>query len=201
MLRGRRVPWLNPQRNGKHNPSLWPGMTNPTQRQRARSFPRLEPVTARVARWPAHSVRWQVVRLKPRCSLSINPPPRRSARLISRVENCPPRSSCAAIFPDRGQRERPAVHAHDRQLAALAAPSLKEATGMPDPIIDAVMGRSIHRDAVRTHPLAAWLVAGSDRLLSELVSRRLYRPLQNRRGLEADGFTSPDPDGCTCLRV
>jgi hypothetical protein len=47
------------------------------------------------------------------------------------------------------------VRADDRQLAAIAAPAPKEATGMPDQIIDAVMTRSIHADAVRTHPLAA----------------------------------------------
>ena len=29
---------------------------------------------------------------------------------------------------------------------------------MPDQIIDAVMARSIHADAVRTHPLAAWVI-------------------------------------------
>jgi hypothetical protein len=30
---------------------------------------------------------------------------------------------------------------------------------MPDQIIDAVMARSIHTDAVRAHPLAAWVIA------------------------------------------
>jgi hypothetical protein len=30
---------------------------------------------------------------------------------------------------------------------------------MPDQIIDAVMARSIHIDAVRAHPLAAWVIA------------------------------------------
>ena len=29
---------------------------------------------------------------------------------------------------------------------------------MQDQIIDAVMARSIHADAVRTHPLAAWVI-------------------------------------------
>jgi hypothetical protein len=29
---------------------------------------------------------------------------------------------------------------------------------MPDQIIDAVMARSIQTDAVRTHPLAAWVI-------------------------------------------
>ncbi len=29
---------------------------------------------------------------------------------------------------------------------------------MPDQIIDAVMACSIHADAVRTHPLAAWVI-------------------------------------------
>ena len=65
------------------------------------------------------------------------------------------------------------MRGHDRQPAALAAPSPKEATGMPDQIIDAVMARSIHADAVRTHPLAAWLIV-RDQIdyFRELVSRR-----------------------------
>ena len=50
------------------------------------------------------------------------------------------------------------MRAHDRELAALATSAPEEATGMPDQIIDAVMARSIHTDAVRTHPLAAWVV-------------------------------------------
>ena len=50
------------------------------------------------------------------------------------------------------------MRAHDRQLAAIAAPAAEEATGMPDQIIEAVMARSIHADAVRTHPLAAWVI-------------------------------------------
>jgi len=50
------------------------------------------------------------------------------------------------------------VRAHDSQLAAVVAPAPEEATGMPDQIIDAVTARSIHTDAVRTHPLAAWVV-------------------------------------------
>ncbi len=45
-----------------------------------------------------------------------------------------------------------------RGMAAVAAPALKEATSMPDQIIDAVMARSIHADAVRTHPLAARVI-------------------------------------------
>ena len=50
------------------------------------------------------------------------------------------------------------MRAHNRQLAAIAAPAPKEATSMPDQVIDAVMARSIHGDAVRTHPLAAWVI-------------------------------------------
>ena len=50
------------------------------------------------------------------------------------------------------------MRADYRRLAAVAAPAPKEATGMPDQIIDAVMARSIHADAVRTHPLAAWVI-------------------------------------------
>ena len=50
------------------------------------------------------------------------------------------------------------MRAHDRQLAAIAAPAPKEALGIQDQIIDAVMARSIHADAVRTHPLAAWVI-------------------------------------------
>ena len=51
------------------------------------------------------------------------------------------------------------MRAHDSQLAAVVAPAPEEATGMPDQIIDAVTARSIHTDAVRTHPLAAWVIA------------------------------------------
>jgi hypothetical protein len=47
------------------------------------------------------------------------------------------------------------VRAHDRGLAALAALAFEEATSMPDQIIDTVTARSVHADAVRTHPLAA----------------------------------------------
>ncbi len=44
---------------------------------------------------------------------------------------------------------------------------------MPDQIIDAVMARSIHADAVRTHPLAAWVIV-RDQIdyPGNLVSRR-----------------------------
>jgi hypothetical protein len=59
---------------------------------------------------------------------------------------------------DRGQRERPVVRAHDRELAAIAAPASEEATSMQNQVIDAVMARCIHTDAVRTHPLAAWVI-------------------------------------------
>jgi len=50
------------------------------------------------------------------------------------------------------------LRADDRELAAVAALALKEATDMQDQIIDAVMAHSIHTDAVRTHPLAAWVI-------------------------------------------
>ena len=68
--------------------------------------------------------------------------------------------------------------AHDRELAAIAAPAPKEALGMQDQIIDAVMARSIHADAVRTHPLAAWVI-GRDQvdypgsLVARLVTDKL----------------------------
>jgi hypothetical protein len=47
------------------------------------------------------------------------------------------------------------VRAIDRQLAA---PAPKEATDMPDQIIDAVMARGLHADACRSHPLVGWFV-------------------------------------------
>jgi hypothetical protein len=50
------------------------------------------------------------------------------------------------------------VRAHDRELAAIAAPASEEATSMQNQVIDAVMARCIHTDAVRTHPLAAWVI-------------------------------------------
>jgi len=43
-------------------------------------------------------------------------------------------------------------------LAAAVAPAPEEALGMSDQIIDAMMAQSIHADAVRTHPLAAWVI-------------------------------------------
>ena len=63
-------------------------------------------------------------------------------------------------------------------MAALAAPAPKEATGMSDQVIDAVMARSIHADAVRTHPLAAWVIVRDQidypgNLVARLVSDQL----------------------------
>jgi hypothetical protein len=40
--------------------------------------------------------------------------------------------------------ERPAVRANDCELAAIAASARKEATGMPDQIIDTVTAHSIY---------------------------------------------------------
>ncbi len=45
----------------------------------------------------------------------------------------------------------------DRELAAIAA-AAKEATDRPDEIIDPVMVRFIHVDAVQTHPLSAGVI-------------------------------------------
>jgi hypothetical protein len=61
-----------------------------------------------------------------------------------------------------------------RGLAAVAAPALKEATGKPDQIIDAVMARSIQADLVRTHPLAVWVIA-RDKIDYPLVARLVTR--------------------------
>jgi hypothetical protein len=48
--------------------------------------------------------------------------------------------------------------AHDRRLAALAAPVSQEAMGVSEQILDAMMGCSIHGDALRTQRLAAWVI-------------------------------------------
>jgi hypothetical protein len=48
--------------------------------------------------------------------------------------------------------------AHDRRLAALAAPALKEATSEPDQIIDAVMARSVHANATKAKILFGWII-------------------------------------------
>jgi hypothetical protein len=51
------------------------------------------------------------------------------------------------------------VRPDHRRLDTSASPALEAIPHMPDQIIDAVTGRSIHADAVRTHPLAAWVIA------------------------------------------
>src|ERR1700712_2735498 len=43
--------------------------------------------------------------------------------------------------------------------------------------------------------------ARSDQRFRQASVLTLYRPLQDRRGLEADGFAGPDPDGCPRLWV
>jgi len=50
------------------------------------------------------------------------------------------------------------LRADDRGLATNAIAATDPQTSMPDQIIDAVMARSIQADAVRTHPLAAWVI-------------------------------------------
>jgi hypothetical protein len=76
----------------------------------------------------------------------------RKRRIIRRCRAAP------ALPRHRGQRECPTLRAVDRQLAAIATPASEEATGTQDHIIDAVRAQSIHADAVRTHPLAAWVI-------------------------------------------
>ena len=61
---------------------------------------------------------------------------------------------------------------HDRQLGTAAA---TEAPEMPDQIIDALMALSLHDDASRAHPPAAWVVMEDQpgyagRLLARLVT-------------------------------
>jgi hypothetical protein len=87
-------------------------------------------------------------------------PPQLSAYCLSRGRRIIRRGRVAAALSwRRRQRERPTLRAHNRQLAAIATPAPEEeATGWPDPIIDAVMARAIHADAVRTHLRAAWVI-------------------------------------------
>jgi hypothetical protein len=47
------------------------------------------------------------------------------------------------------------VRSHDCQLGTAASTKAPE---MPDQIIDAMMALSLHDDASRVHPLAAWVV-------------------------------------------
>jgi hypothetical protein len=57
---------------------------------------------------------------------------------------------------DVGRRRAASAVSGPRRLATAASPPLKAIPHMPDQIIDAVMARSVHADAVRAHPLAAW---------------------------------------------
>ena len=58
---------------------------------------------------------------------------------------------------------------------------------MPDQIIDAVMARSIQADAVRTHPLAAWVI----------VRDPIYYPGDLVARLVTDGLTQGGADVIT----
>jgi len=49
------------------------------------------------------------------------------------------------------------LRAGDRGLETVTAADPQTSPDMSDQIIDAVMARSIQADAVRTHPLAAWV--------------------------------------------
>ncbi|MEA2738303.1 MAG: hypothetical protein QOH05_1610 [Acetobacteraceae bacterium] len=60
-------------------------------------------------------------------------------------------------------------------MEAVAAPPPEANPNMPDQIIDAVMARAIHADAVRTHPLAGWIVMRDqpdypDEMIARLVT-------------------------------
>jgi hypothetical protein len=79
------------------------------------------------------------------------------------------------------------VRADDRQLAAIAPPAREEATDMPDQLIDAVMARSIQADVVRTHPLAAWVIARDQ----VDYSGQLPRPLPSEQGPLARELAEP----------
>jgi hypothetical protein len=46
---------------------------------------------------------------------------------------------------------------YDRELEAVASPAPEANSNMSDQIIDALMARSIHADAARTHPLVGWI--------------------------------------------
>ena len=183
------------------NSNALPGMTNPPSANGRICF-QTGTCTARVARWPAHSVRWQVVRLKPRCPLSINSTAAAIRKAYfesgelsvavelsrhfpgSRTTRTP---DCACVRSPTGSHCRP----YPQRSHGHAGPDHRRDHGLLHPCqcdANAPVGDLV--DCAR-----------SDRLLSELVSRRLDRPLQNRRCLEPDGFAGPDPDGCTRLWV
>jgi hypothetical protein len=61
---------------------------------------------------------------------------------------------------------------------------------MQDQIIDAVMARSIHVDAVRTHPLAAWVI----------VRPMAYVPPCSRAGIGRQPVTRCSDRRCDNLR-
>jgi hypothetical protein len=63
----------------------------------------------------------------------------------------------------------------DSELEAVASPAPEANPDMRDQIIDAVMARAIHADAVRSHPLVGWIVMRDqpnypDEMIARLVT-------------------------------
>jgi hypothetical protein len=63
----------------------------------------------------------------------------------------------------------------DCELEAVASPAPEANPDMSDQIIDALMARSIHADAARTHPLVGWIVMRDqpgypDEMIARLVT-------------------------------
>jgi hypothetical protein len=63
----------------------------------------------------------------------------------------------------------------DSELEAAASPAPEANPDMWDQIIDAVMARAIHADAVRSHPLVGWIVMRDqlddpDEMIARLVT-------------------------------
>jgi hypothetical protein len=57
-------------------------------------------------------------------------------------------------------------------MAAIASPPPEKNQDMPDQIIDAVMARALHADAVRAHPLVTWIIKrGQSDYPDEVVAR------------------------------
>jgi hypothetical protein len=66
----------------------------------------------------------------------------------------------------------------DRELETVASPAPEANSNMSDQIIDALVARSIHADAARTHPLVGWIVMRDqpdypDEMIASLVTYAL----------------------------
>jgi hypothetical protein len=92
------------------------------------------------------------------------------------------------------------VRQDHRRLDAAASPATEE-TDMPaqDQIVDAVMARALQADAVRTHPLLAWIVTRDEaEYPGEFVARLVTDgpTLYGARDRAPGGAACPAADWC-----